>query len=208
MSPVNAPIDFYMDPLSPWAWTTARWLEEVVTLRGITVRWQVMCMDILHADDPDGTPVREWFRATWRAPRVIEAARAGHGDEAARALMFEIGRRTNVERNRDLDDVLAQSLASCGLPAALVEQADLETFDAAVRASHDAAMALAGTDIGTPVIAVPGADGEQVGFFGPVVSPTPRGEAAGRLWDGLLLLAATPGFYELKKERRAKVWCD
>jgi hypothetical protein len=197
-----------MDPLSPWAWATARWLEEVVTLRDVSVQWHVMCIDILHADDADDAPGRDWFRATWRAPRVVEAARAGHGDEAARALLFEIGRRTNVERNRDLDDVLAQSLAACALPAALIDQADADTFDAAVRTSHDAAMALAGSGIGTPVIVVPGVDGEPVGFFGPVVSPTPRGEAAGRLWDGLLLLAATPGFYELKKERRAKVWCD
>lgn len=200
--------DLYIDPLSPWAWVTARWLEEVVTLRDVQVRWHVMCLDILHEDDSEDTPVRAWFRATWRAPRVIEAARAQHGDEAARRLMFEIGRRTNVDRNRDLDDVLAQSLAACELPAALIAVADTSDFDAAVRASHEEAMALAGDGVGTPVIAVPGPEGAPVGFFGPVVTPTPRGEAAGRLWDGLLLLAATPGFYELKKERRAKVWCD
>ena len=60
-----------------------------------------------------------------------------------------------------------------------------------------------GQDVGTPVIAVPGPDGERVAFFGPVVTPAPKGDAAGRLWDGTLLVASTPGFFELKRTRTA-----
>jgi hypothetical protein len=65
-------------------------------------------------------------------------------------------------------------------------------------------MAPVGLDVGTPVIHVPGADGTLIAFFGPVVTPAPKGEAAGRLWDGTLLVAGTPGFYEIKRTRDAK----
>ena len=51
------------------------------------------------------------------------------------------------------------------------------------------------------IIAVPGADGAPIGFFGPVVTPAPKGEQAGRLWDGVLLVAGTQGFFELKRSR-------
>ncbi|MFA7322860.1 MAG: disulfide bond formation protein DsbA [Candidatus Nanopelagicales bacterium] len=200
--------DFYIDPMSPWAWVTARWLEEVTGLRDVQVNWQVMCLDILHEGDELPESYAAWLKATWKAPRAIEAARAAAGDDAARRLLFAIGRLTNVERNRDIDAVIAMAVAECGLPDSVAAAAESTEFDAAVRASHDEAMALGGKDVGTPILAIPGPDGTRVGLFGPVVTPTPRGEAAGKLWDGLLLLAATPGFYELKKERKAKVWCD
>ena len=85
----------------------------------------------------------------------------------------------------------------------LADAADSEEYDEALRASHAEGINLVGQDVGTPVIAVPGADGEQVAFFGPVVTPIPRGEAAARLWDGTLLVASTPGFYEIKRTRTA-----
>lgn len=194
--------------MSPWAWTTARWLEEVQGMRDIEVTWRVMCLDILHEDDETPPSYTQWLQATWKAPRAIEAARAVSGDDAARTLLFAIGYKTNVDRNRDLDAVIVEAVAECGLPVSVAQAAHTHAYDPAVRASHEAATALGGKDVGTPIIGLPGPDGERIGFFGPVVSPTPRGEAAGRLWDGLLLMAATPGFYELKKERKAKVWCD
>jgi hypothetical protein len=71
-----------------------------------------------------------------------------------------------------------------------------EEFDDAVRLSHHEGIDLVGQEVGTPVISV-----EGVAFFGPVVSPIPRGEAAGRLWDGVILVAGTYGFFELKRSR-------
>ncbi len=210
MSAMTTSVDFWIDPLSPWAWTSARWLEEVETMRDIKVNWRVMCLGILHENDETPPPAQfqEWLKGTWLVARAVEAARACSGDEAARALLFAIGRMSNVDRNRDLPAVIEAAVAECGLPASVTEAATTTEFDAAVRASHDAGMELGGKDVGTPILGMPGPDGTSVGLFGPVVSPTPRGDAAGRLWDGIVLIAQTPGFYELKKERTAKVWCD
>jgi len=210
VSGMTTPVDFWMDPMSPWAWVSARWIEEVQTMRDIKVNWHVMCLAILHENDevPLTGPIQAWMQSTWLPARAVEAARVEQGDEAARALMFAIGRMSNVDRNRDLSTVIAAAVAECGLPDTVIAASTSNEFDAAVRASHEAGMALGGKDVGTPILAIPGPDGTPVGLFGPVVTPTPRGDAAGRLWDGVVLLAQTPGFYELKKERTAKVWCD
>lgn len=86
----------------------------------------------------------------------------------------------------------------------LADAAGTDKYDDALRASHQEGMGLVGEDVGTPIIAVPGPDGERVALFGPVVTPAPRGEDALRLWDGFLAVASVPGFYELKRTRTAR----
>ena len=112
-----------------------------------------------------------------------------------------MGRRFHDGGEKDFPKVIAEALAEVGLPADLANAATSTDYDEALRESHFAGMNPVGLDVGTPVIHVPGPDGDSVAFFGPVVTPIPRGEAAGRLWDGTLLVAATPGFYELKRTR-------
>ncbi len=192
-------VDFWIDPACDWAWVTARWLEEVQGQRDIDVRWHVMSLGLL--EDSDTT-------TDIRPVRAIEAARAHGGDDVARQLLFAIGRRINVDGNADVPALIADAVAELGLPESIIDAAETTQFDEAVQASHAEALQLGGEGIGTPIIGIPGPAGERVGYFGPVVTKTPRGEAAGRLWDGLLILASHPGFYELKKERRAKVVCD
>jgi hypothetical protein len=91
---------------------------------------------------------------------------------------------------------VAAALEEVGLPAELLQEGDHDRYDEQLRASHHAGIDLVGEEVGTPVVAVDG-----VAFFGPVVTPAPKGEAAGRLWDGCVLVASTPGFYELKRTR-------
>jgi hypothetical protein len=112
-----------------------------------------------------------------------------------------MGTRIHPDGRTDLAEVCAEALADVGLPAELAAAADSDDFDADLRAEHHRGMDPVGMDVGTPVIHVPGADGSTIAFFGPVVTPTPRGDAAGQLWDGVLAVAGTPGFFELKRTR-------
>ena len=108
------------------------------------------------------------------------------------------GRRIHLEGRgtSDYPALVAEVVEELGLDPQLVEVAQGDSVDTELRASHQRAMDLVGDEVGTPVISV-----EGVAFFGPVVTPAPKGEAAGKLWDGCVLVAGTPGFYELKRTR-------
>ena len=200
-APVTA--DFWFDPLCPWAWMTSRWMLEVEQQRPVTVKWHVMSLAVLNSDKDIPEQYRAFLKEAWGPVRVCIAAAQAHGDEVLGALYTALGTRfhNNAEpRNRE---TIEAALADAGLPVELADAAESTEFDDALKASHKEGISLVGEDVGTPVIAVPGPTGEQVAFFGPVVTPAPRGEAAARLWDGTLLVASTPGFYEIKRTRTA-----
>jgi hypothetical protein len=132
----------------------------------------------------------------WGPVRVVIAARELHGDQFVKPLYDAMGTQIHPGGNKDYGDVISKALAEVGLPADLAKYADSDEYDAQLRASHQEGISLVGEDVGTPVVAF-----EGVAFFGPVVTPTPRGEAAAKLWDGAVLVASTPGFFELKRTR-------
>ncbi|ACZ88059.1 hypothetical protein [Streptosporangium roseum] len=193
--------DMWFDPRCPWAWITSRWLLEVEQVRSIEPRFHVMSLSVLN----EGREVPEKYRRGmvegWGPVRVCIAAEQQHGPEVLRPLYTAMGTRIHHREAGLGRDMLLAALADADLPAELAEAADATEYDEALRASHHAGMDLVGAEVGTPVIHVPGADGELIAFFGPVVSPIPRGEAAGRLWDGVLAVAGTDGFFELKRTR-------
>lgn len=200
MSNVNSSrtaAEMWFDPICPWAWMTSRWLMEVQQVRPIDLTWSVMSLSVLNEGrdhlDPD---YRAKMDRAWGPVRVIIAARQAHGDGVVKALYDAMGERIHHRGMDDFTEVIAESLAEVGLPADLAAAADSEAYDAELRASHQRAIDLVGDDVGTPVIAVSG-----VAFFGPVISPSPRGEDAGKLWDGCVLVAGTDGFFELKRTR-------
>ncbi|MCP9973805.1 DsbA family protein [Streptomyces somaliensis DSM 40738] len=196
--------DFWFDPLCPWAWMTSRWMLEVQKVRPVDVRWHVMSLAVLNEDKLDEVPeeYRESLATTaWHPVRVAVAAERLHGPEVLGPLYTAMGRRIHDEGRGPTREVIAEALAEAGLPAELLEYAEEDTYDAELRASHEEGIGKVGQEVGTPVIAVPGPDGTEVAFFGPVVTPAPKGEAAARLWDGTLLVASTPGFYEIKRTR-------
>jgi 2-hydroxychromene-2-carboxylate isomerase len=197
--------DMWFDPRCPWAWITSRWLLDVEQVRPVDVRFHAMSLTLLNEErerDSEDYPAK---RAKGLAPvRLAVAAEQKYGNDVLRPLYTALGTRRHVLREELGPDLFRAALADAGLPAELAAAADSSEYDEALRASHDAGMAPVGLDVGTPVIQVPGPDGQQVAFFGPVVTPAPKGEAAGRLWDGAMLVASTPGFYEIKRSRDVK----
>lgn len=188
--------EFWFDPLCPWAWMSSRWMTEVEKVRDVDVTWSVMSLSVLN----EGRELPEDYRALmdrgWGPVRVVIAAAEAHGDEVVKPLYDAMGERIHHRGETDFDAVIAGALEEVGLPAELADAATTDDHDPRLRESHQRAMDLVGDDVGTPVIAV-----EDAAFFGPVVTPAPKGEAAGRLWDGCVLVAGTEGFYELKRSR-------
>lgn len=206
----KTPVDFWFDPLCPWAWLTSRWIREVELIRPVQVRWHVMSLSVLNENRLDELPeqYRELLASGWGPVRVCIAAEQKYGSEALGPLYAALGTRFHNEGQERDSETIAAALADAGLDQTLVSAMESTEYDDRLRESHREGIDLVGQDVGTPVIAVPGADGEQVAFFGPVVTPAPKGEAAGRLWDGTLLVAGTPGFYELKRSRDAEPTFD
>ncbi|WP_069811393.1 mycothiol-dependent nitroreductase Rv2466c family protein [Streptomyces sp. TP-A0874] len=202
-APEKTPADFWFDPICPWAWLTSRWMAEVEKVRAVEVRWHVMSLAVLNEPRMDELPkeYQETIRTAWAPVRVCVAAEQEHGSEVLGRLYTALGTRFHNRGEGRGREVIEAALRDTGLPAELAEAGDSDRYDAELRASHQKGIELVGQDVGTPVIAVPGPEGEQVAFFGPVVTPAPKGEAAARLWDGSLLVASTPGFYEIKRTR-------
>ena len=192
----------FFDPACPWAWMTSRWLMEAAQVRDLDITWSVMSLSVLN----EGRDLPEDYRAmldrSWSPVRAIVAATADLPEDEAntvRKQMYDaFGRRIHVDGRGtdDVDALVAEVVEELGLDEGLTEVARTDAVDAELRASHQRAIDLVGDDVGTPVVSV-----EGTAFFGPVVTPAPKGEAAGRLWDGCLLVAGTPGFYEIKRSR-------
>lgn len=192
--------DFWFDPLCPFAWISSRWLLEVEQVRDIEARWHVMSLGYLNRDKDIPEGYRDLLKPAMGPVRVVIKAQQDHGDEILLPLYTAMGTRIHNEgRGLSVDnarEIIAESLAEVGLPAALVEAMDDASLDEAVARSHHEGMDAVGDDVGTPTIHIEGA-----AFFGPVLSKIPRGEQAGELWDGCVAVAKVPYFYELKRSR-------
>jgi hypothetical protein len=180
--PDREAVPFWFDPLCPWAWITSRWLLEVEQVRPVRVDWRIMSLAYLNLVQREGKGLSEDYRdlmtKAWGPVRVCAAAAEHSGHSVLGPLYTTIGTR---------------------LPVSLASAATSTEFDQLIKDSHDEAFNEVGLDVGTPVLRI-----GDITLFGPVITPAPRGEAAGRLWDGLVMIAGTDGFFELKRSRDRK----
>jgi len=190
-------VDLWVDPICPWAWITSRWLLETRLVRDIDVHLHTMSLSVLNDQRDLPAEYADLMKRAWGPVRVMIAIEKSQGREWLEPFYGAFGERYHVGAQRDdLLKVVESALSDVGLDPTLLDAASREEFDDELRMSHFAGMNPVGFDVGTPVIHV-----GDVAFFGPVVTPAPRGEAAGRLFDGVLAVASTPGFYELKRTR-------
>lgn len=184
---------FWFDPGCPWTWATSRWLVEAAKERDLTVEWRLLSLAVLNADRDLEPWLRERVELGARVLRVFAAVRA---NDARGRLFEEYAHRLHDLKEPFEETTVRDSLEAAGLDVALVAAMDVESYDADVRREHDAAQEAAGAESGSPVMEYRG-----VGWFGPVLSPAPKGEEAGRVWDDLTRFITRDEIFEVKRGR-------
>jgi 2-hydroxychromene-2-carboxylate isomerase len=196
-------VQFWFDPVCPWAWITSRWMLEVEKVRPVRPDWRIMSLAYLNLQQHEGKGLNEDYlermSRAWAPVRICAAAAQQKGPDILGPLYTALGTRFHVEGRREDPAVITEALAEVGLPESLARAATSTEFDEQIKASHNEAFDEVGLDVGTPVIRIGGK-----ALFGPVITPAPKGEAAGRLWDGLVLVTQADGFFELKRTRDRK----
>ena len=214
MADTRPDLEFFFDPICPFAWITSRWVGEVTRQRDVSVDWRFISLAVINegrnyaADFPPGYPVlHELGRDLLR---VAAAARRDGGNDAVAALYTATGQWLHVGGLTAQifsgapvpDGLIADIVADAGLDPSLADAAEEETLDAVLREETTLAFGRTGDDVGTPILTFdPGRDTEM-SLFGPVISKAPTGEEALEVWDAVRTLARTRGFAELKRSRR------
>jgi 2-hydroxychromene-2-carboxylate isomerase len=192
-------VEFWFDPSCPWAWMTSRWVDEVSKYRDLDVTWKIMSLAVLNENNEVSESYRSFFPRALRYTRLVAAAKELHGQSYVKPLYDALGTRIHPGGSKNPDEVIPAALEEVGLPADLIQYSLTDEYDEQMRASHFDGINRVGQDVGTPVIAVAG-----TAFFGPVISPSPKGEDAVKLWDGTVAVASYPGFFEIKRTRTAE----
>ncbi|MFN7148808.1 MAG: hypothetical protein ACK4V6_04940 [Microthrixaceae bacterium] len=217
-------LEFFFDPMCPFAWITSRWVVEVADQRDLDVTWRFISLAVLNeaaldasdAARAEGTdaPLPPQYRPLTelgaRLLRVAAAVRAELGNDAvatfytaAGELLHPGGISTELWKGGEPGDVVNDAVTRAGLPSTFADAADDPTWDDIVRAETELALARTGPDVGTPIITFDTTRPDEATMFGPVISRIPRGQEAVDLWDAMSVVATTPGMAEFKRSLRA-----
>lgn len=201
-------VTFYFDVSCPFCWVTSRWIKEVEKVRDIEVEWKPMSLSVLN-EGRDELPEEYKFmmQCNWTPARLFNAVFSQDGQEAVDKLYTALGTKIHNENRIDrhayvdepahaFDELIKEALAEVGLPEERLAQALTTEFDELMRENHAEAMKELGNDVGTPVVKL-----NDVAFFGPVLTRIPRGEEAGKIFDGSVAVASYPYFFEIKRSR-------
>jgi 2-hydroxychromene-2-carboxylate isomerase len=207
-----ADLDFFFDPVCPWAWITSRWVSEVKQLRDYDVEWRFISLAVVNE-----SLVADWYTPEYKAGhraglhglRVADAVRSADGNDAVGAYYTALGTgiHTRGERaawNQDTRGFIKAALGEAGLDQTYVDAMDDEGHDERIRAETQLALERAGKDVGTPILTFHPGQPDEGSFFGPVIPMIPRGTEALRLWDAIEVIATSSGLAELKRSLRGK----
>lgn len=208
-----ADIEFFFDPVCPFAWITSRWIEKVSAQTDLSVDWRFISLRILNKDKDYATDFPPEYEhghtAGLRMLRVCAAVRAERGIEPIGPLYREFsGPSFDAEPNEEYrlalgtTPMVEAALERAGLPATFARAADDGSWDELIEAETEEALSRTGREVGTPIITFQPPGG--LSFFGPVISRIPSDEEAVPLWDAVMTLAAYPGFAEMKRSLREK----
>ena len=200
-------VDVWFDSMCPWAWLTSRWILEARQVRDFDLEFHPMSLSILNEGRDLDPNYMEMMKHIKGPARVAIAVGKHHGPEAVANYYTAIGNLIHDGREKDgtefartrLPEVIKEALSAAGLPAELADAAERTDYDADLLTSHNAGIGLVGEEVGTPIVAV-----DNVAFFGPIISSVPRGEEAGKMFDGAVALASFPHFWEMKRTRTAR----
>lgn len=201
-------VTFYFDVSCPFCWVTSRWIKEVEKVRDIEVEWKPMSLSVLNEGrDELSEEYKFMMQCNWTPARLFNAVFSQDGQEAVDKLYTALGTKIHNENRIDrhahvdepehaFDELIKEALAEVELPEERLTQALTTEFDELMRENHAEAMKEVGNDVGTPVVKL-----NDVAFFGPVLTRIPRGEEAGKIFDGSVAVASYPYFFEIKRSR-------
>ncbi|MEY4248117.1 MAG: hypothetical protein RIS69_1664 [Actinomycetota bacterium] len=215
MASATVDLEFFFDPMCPWAWITSRWVKEVQELRQYSVTWKPISLKLLNANQ-----TAEWYTAEYKrghaaghdalrtACALVDHLGVDEGNAAVDRFYTALGTQAHKNGCRDefRDNTVAfidGCLASAGFSTTL-NQTGHSTFDDVIAASTSVALERTGKDVGTPILTFHPGQANEGSFFGPVIARIPRGEEALKLWNAVEVVATTPGVAELKRTLRSK----
>jgi len=206
-----ADLEFFFDPVCPWAWITSRWVSEVKKLRDYDVTWRFISLRMTNEEigyNDAGEEYRALHAVGTQILRTAALARAEAGNEAVEQIYTAVG--TAIHKLQQRDEMLhnptfflVDVLSRANLNVDWAKAADNEEFDAIIREETNLAYSRTGKNLGTPILTFKPGQANEGSFFGPVISQIPRGDEALKLWDAVELIATTSGMAELKRSLRS-----